>query len=118
MNYLEEIFSKHLINLIPEIHRAVCSDLIKDTSRNINQVPPLPYWLKCYRNSKSIFYISVLNMLSKADNASLFLGKAKGSGLLLTKVSTDSPSTFEQEFFSEFRYKKTNINSNYLFCHT
>jgi len=38
-----------------------------------------------------------------------------GSGLLLTEVSTDSPSTFEQEFFSGFRYKKTNINSNYLF---
>jgi len=73
MNNLEEIFSKHLINLIPEIHRVVCSDLIKDKSRNINQVPPLPYWLKCYRNSKSIFYISVLNMLSTTDNASLFL---------------------------------------------
>lgn len=73
MNTLEDIFSKHVIKLIPEIHKAVCSGLIKDKSRNINQVPPLPYWLKCYRNSKSIFYISVLNMLSTTDNASLFL---------------------------------------------
>ena len=34
------------------------------------------------------------------------------SGLLLTKVSSDSSSVIEQEFLSEFRYKKTNINRN------
>lgn len=73
MNLLEEIFSKHLIELLPDIHKAVCSGLIKNKSRNITQVPSLSYWLKYYRNSKSILYISILNMLSTTDNASVFL---------------------------------------------
>lgn len=73
MNTLEEIFSKQLIKLIPDIHKSVCSSLIKDKSRNIRNVPSLSYWLKCYRNSKSIFFISLLNALSATEKSSLFL---------------------------------------------
>jgi len=73
MNTLEEIFSKHLIELLPDIHKTVCSGLIKNKSRNIILVPSLSHWLTYYRNSKSIFYISLLNMLIKTNNASLLL---------------------------------------------
>lgn len=72
MNFLEEIFSKHLIKLIPEIHKAVCSDLFINKSRNIHKAPSLSYWLDCYRRSKAIFNLSILSMLEKSDNTSIF----------------------------------------------
>lgn len=72
MNALEEIFSKHLINLIPDIYQAVTTDLIKNKSRNIHEVPSLFCWLECYRCSKSIFNFSILSMLETTDNASIF----------------------------------------------
>lgn len=73
MNTLEEIFSKHLIKLLPDIHESVCSDLINNKSRSIIEVPQLSCWLKYYRNSKSVLYGSIINALSTTDNASLFI---------------------------------------------
>lgn len=71
MNLLEEIFSKHLIKLIPDIHQAITTDLIKNKSRNIHEVPSLSCWLECYRYSKTIFNFSILSMLETTDNASI-----------------------------------------------
>jgi len=72
MNQLEQIFSKHLIKLIPDLHQAITLDLIKDKSRKIHEVPSLSCWLECYRCSKSIFNFSILSMLDTSDNASIF----------------------------------------------
>lgn len=73
MNTLEEIFSKQLIKLIPDIYAAICTGKIKDKSRKITKLPQLQQWLNFYRNSKSIFFISVLNMLSTTGRCSLLL---------------------------------------------
>ena len=72
MNIIEEIFSKHLIKLIPDIHKEICSNTLKNRSINIDQVPLLSYWLECYRCSRSIFNFSILTMLETTDNASIF----------------------------------------------
>lgn len=72
MNILEEIFSKHLIKLIPDIYQSVTTDLIKNKSRNIYDIPSLSCWLECYRRSKVIFNFSILSMLESTSNASLF----------------------------------------------
>lgn len=72
MNILEEIFSKHLIKLIPEIHQAVTTDLIKNKSRNVHEVPSLSCWLEYYRRSKAIFNFSIISMLESSDNTSIF----------------------------------------------
>lgn len=72
LNTLEEMFSKYLIKLIPDIHQAVTTDFIKNKSRNIHEVPSLSCWLECYRRSKFIFNFSILNILESSDNASVF----------------------------------------------
>jgi hypothetical protein len=72
MNLLEQIFSQHLIKLIPDIHQAVTTDLIQNKSRIIHEAPSLSCWLECYRCSKSIFNFSILSMLENTDNASIF----------------------------------------------
>lgn len=73
MEFLEDIFSTWLIKSVPDIHTAICSDIIKNNSRKIKTIPSLKYWLKCYRNSKSIFSNTVLSILSTNDNAHVFL---------------------------------------------
>lgn len=72
MNTLEKIFAEQLIKLIPDIHKAVCTGLIKDKSKNISQTPSLSHWLMLYRRSRSFFFITILSMLSKNENASIF----------------------------------------------
>lgn len=72
MNLLEFIFSKQLIKLIPDLHQAVATDVIKNKSRNIHEVPSLSCWLECYRCSKAIFNFSIFSMLETTDNASIF----------------------------------------------
>jgi hypothetical protein len=72
MNILEDIFSKNLVNLIPDIHQIICTDFIKNNSRNIHKVPNLSCWHECYRHSKHIFNLSILTTLLNTDNASTF----------------------------------------------
>lgn len=72
MNILEEIFSKHLIELIPEIHQAISTDFIINKSRTIDRIPSLSCWLKFYRCSKTVFNFTILSILETTDNASKF----------------------------------------------
>jgi len=73
MNILEQIFSKHLIKLIPEIHQAVSTDFIKNKTRSTENIPPLSCWLECYRRSRVIFNCTILSVLEKNKNASILL---------------------------------------------
>jgi hypothetical protein len=50
----------------------------------------------------SIYWRNLFDSLQPMRGAT----KGKGAGLLLTEVSTDSPPTFEQEFFWEFATRK------------
>ncbi len=116
MNLLEEIFAEQLIKLVSDIHKAVCSELINNKSRNIPQAPALHIWLKFYRNSKSVFFISIFNLLSTTENASIFteqlslylLPKIEREKIIadaineINSYSNDKKTTFE---FESLEYK-------------
>lgn len=96
MNTLEEIFSKHLIKLISDIHQAVTTDFIKNKSRKIHEVPSLSCWLECYMYSKAIFNFSILSMLEETENAPFFLEQ-----FVLTLIPKNEKQKIEDNIINE-----------------
>lgn len=77
ISLLEEIFFNWLVKSIPDIWASISTQLIRDKSRKIKEVPSLRSWLKCYRNSHKIFHLALVKLISSVDNTPIFTEQLK-----------------------------------------